>query len=256
MLPILVAPLHDPKGFLFPHLWVVEPLLKDIFSRAVMSITSVTFQNNQALVTRLQADPFFSVHLTSEAQVGNQFAGLFRQAVSESQSGQILHLCFMDRLVFILQSKHRDTFMREIQSLRLSDTPLLYSRSKFAWDTHPQNYCQIEKFSTLVGEYLFGKLLDFAWCHLAVESKLLEKALQQVHHSGLSMLAEITLGLMETLRMKDVDWLEWEDPFLLGRDAGELRSERERSRIETEKRLAYILPTIQTLLDFKDGSGQ
>ena len=48
--------------------------------------------------------------------------------------------------------------------------------------------------------------------------------------------------------MRNVDWLEWEDPFLLKRSAQDLKREREESVEETEKRLAYVLPTVQTLV--------
>jgi hypothetical protein len=44
-----------------------------------------------------------------------------------------------------------------------------------------------------------------------------------------------------------VDWLAWEDPFILQRDAAELKREREQSLDETNKRLKYVLPMLETL---------
>ncbi len=44
-----------------------------------------------------------------------------------------------------------------------------------------------------------------------------------------------------------MDWLAWEDPFVLGREAAELKRERENSRAETYKRLSYAVPMIETL---------
>jgi len=44
-----------------------------------------------------------------------------------------------------------------------------------------------------------------------------------------------------------VDWLAWEDPFILERDADKLKQEREHSLVETQKRLKYVLPMIETL---------
>ena len=44
-----------------------------------------------------------------------------------------------------------------------------------------------------------------------------------------------------------MDWLAWEDPFILSRDATELKRERENSLDETKKRLNYVLPMINTL---------
>jgi len=44
-----------------------------------------------------------------------------------------------------------------------------------------------------------------------------------------------------------VDWLAWEDPLILSRDANEYKLERENSLAETNKRLNYVLPMIETL---------
>jgi hypothetical protein len=44
-----------------------------------------------------------------------------------------------------------------------------------------------------------------------------------------------------------VDWLAWEDPFLLGQDPDVLKHERENSLTETNKRLNYVLPMVETL---------
>jgi hypothetical protein len=250
MQPILVTPLNDPQGFIFLHLQAIEPVLKQLFSQAVLGVTRITFQGQPQAMERLGADPFYVLFPAPEEPVGRQFAALFRQAVTENQPGQILHLCFLDRLAFILQGYHHDLFMQEISALRPADTPLLFTRSVKAWNSHPRNYCEIEQFSSRVGEYLFGRTLDFAWCHLAVQASVLGEALAQVRNSDLSVLAEIVLDLMDSLRVKEVDWLEWEDPFLLGREPAELKSEREASRLETEKRLAYILPTLHTMIRY------
>jgi hypothetical protein len=168
-----------------------------------------------------------------------------------SPPDQVLDLCFLDRLAFILQSEYRETFIQDVRTLPLGMPALLFCRSERAWRTHPRNYREIEQFTTQVGEFLFGKTLDFAWCHLKVRSSRLKKVLDQVHNSDLSVLAEITLGLLDVLEVKWVDWLAWEDSFLLGRDEAELKEEREKSRTETEKRLATLLPTLQTLMGYE-----
>ena len=251
MLPTLVTPLHDLGGSILQHLELIEPVLKQVFLNAVMSVTQATIRGNPAQVDRLRADPFYKLFPVAAKQVGDQFADLYWQAVSVSQSGQILDLCFLDRLAFILQSDHKVAFLQDIHSLDPAESALLFSRSERAWATHPTNYRQIEQFATQIGEFLFGKYLDFAWCHLKVRSGRLEKVLDQVHNPDLSVLAEIMLGLMDAIRMKAVDWLAWEDPFLLGRDQEELKRERENSRAETERRLATCLSTIQTLTRYQ-----
>jgi hypothetical protein len=53
--------------------------------------------------------------------------------------------------------------------------------------------------------------------------------------------------LQDHIQTRDVDWLAWEDPFVLSRDSRELKREREQSQEETNKRLRYVIPMIQTL---------
>jgi hypothetical protein len=54
--------------------------------------------------------------------------------------------------------------------------------------------------------------------------------------------------LQDDIQTRDVDWLAWEDPMILSRDAAELKHERENSPEETQKRLSYALPMIETLI--------
>jgi hypothetical protein len=47
-----------------------------------------------------------------------------------------------------------------------------------------------------------------------------------------------------------VDWLGWEDPLVLSRDPQELKRERESDPAEAGKRLAYVLPMVDAMLQF------
>jgi hypothetical protein len=42
--------------------------------------------------------------------------------------------------------------------------------------------------------------------------------------------------------------------FLMGREPAELKIEREASSLETDKRLSYILPMLQTLIRYRESS--
>ena len=61
------------------------------------------------------------------------------------------------------------------------------------------------------------------------------------------MLAELVLALRDRIGTQAVDWLAWEDPYILGCDADALRAEREANPQETQKRLAYALPMIELI---------
>jgi hypothetical protein len=61
------------------------------------------------------------------------------------------------------------------------------------------------------------------------------------------MVAEMIYYLQSHIQTRAVDWLSWEDPFILQHDATKLKQERENSLEETHRRLSYALPMIQRL---------
>ena len=156
-------------------------------------------------------------------------------------------MCFIDRVAFALQSNYQSAFIADVQAVGPEHTPLIFQRSTAAWDTHPQNYRELEQMVTRVGELLFQKSLDFAWCHLAIQAQQLQRVLPHIERRDLSLFAEFVLALRNEIRTKDVDWLAWEDPFIYGRDPQQLKAEREHSAAETRKRLAYVTRMIELL---------
>ncbi|NIP56079.1 MAG: hypothetical protein GWO26_29655, partial [Phycisphaerae bacterium] len=119
-----------------------------------------------------------------------------------------------------------------------------------AWQTHPANYRAIEGMVTIAGEQLFGRSLDFAWCHIAIQAKRLLEIVPfvQVQDDSMGFFAAIVLAMREDAKTKDVDWLSWEDPFITGSDSQSLKREREGSIGETHKRLGYAIPMLQLLV--------
>jgi hypothetical protein len=89
--------------------------------------------------------------------------------------------------------------------------------------------------------------LDYAWCYLVLQAGRLREIMPFVNDPKISMVAEILYYLQDEVKTRDVDWLAWEDPFIFGRDAKELKQERENSLVETKKRLNYVLPMIDML---------
>ena len=64
------------------------------------------------------------------------------------------------------------------------------------------------------------------------------------------MVAEMVLFLQPEIKTREVDWLAWEDPFILRRDPEELKREREASPEETQKRLGYAVPMVETMVQY------
>lgn len=247
MKPALVFPFHDPDGTMFHHLQTILPDLKDHFERAYICPPLSTQRQNDRM-QQLQADPFFIIFPADrQMNIGEHFAYLYQRAADAAPPEQLLHLCYVDRLAFALEGEYRNTFLNDVGSLSENDVPLIFQRSPKAWETHPQNYRELEGMVTTVGRNLFGKDLDYAWCHLVVRAGQLREIMPHVQNLNLSMVAEMIFYLQEDIKTRDVDWLAWEDPFVLSRDLIELKQERENSIEEARKRLSYVLPMIDTL---------
>ena len=249
MASVVVLPIHDPAGELLPHLPKIMPRMEGVFAGAFLGITAVTAETQPGWVDWLQTHEFCRcIFHRPGLAVGDQFRELYASAAAAYSPDTLLHLCFVDRLAFILQSAHRQSFVDDMQAAHTDESPLIFHRSEAAWATHPANYRAAERMVTTAGELLFGRTLDFAWCHLAIRAGALGDILPRTSRPDMSMMAEIVVQAMgQCIRTKDVDWLGWEDPFLAGRDACQLKREREGSLQETRKRLAYVIPMLQLL---------
>jgi len=252
--PALAFPFNDPRGTMFHHLQSILPDLKTHFERAYICPPSSTWKHVDHM-QQLQADVFFTIFpVDREMQIGEHFAYLYKHAAETAPQEQILHLCYLDRLAFALEGEYREPFLADVGSLTIGDVPLIFQRSQKAWETHPQNYRDLESMVTTLGRHLFGRELDYAWCHIAVRAGELREIMPLVKNPDLSMVAEMIFYLQLNIHTREVDWLAWEDPFILSRDAMELKCERETSRDETAKRLKYVIPMIDTLTRLsKDG---
>jgi len=247
MRPALVFPFNDPEGTMFRHLQSILPDLKGHFEHAYLCPPLSTLKWVEP-IRQLQADDFFTIFLPDrELRLGEHFAYLYRRAADIAHPDQILHLCFLDRLASTLNGKHRNSFLADVDSLVSHDLPLIFQRSQTAWETHPRNYRGLEGIVTTVGRSLFGRELDYAWCHIVVRAGRLREIMPLVKNRDLSMVAEMIFYLQDRIHTRDVDWLAWEDPYILARQPAELKHERENSLEETHKRLAYVLPMIETL---------
>jgi hypothetical protein len=244
-----VFPLHDATGAILARYEPIWPVLETVADRAYVGITSVTQARSPDAIEKLARNSFVEVvSISDQAPVGDQFSGLYRSAANRADGDQVLHLCFSDRLAFAIESSHREHFLADVAGTADCAVPLIFARSEYAWSTHPRNYRDIEEFVTTLGEHLFGRRLDFGWCHLVLQARRLAEVALQVRNHDLSVVSEFVLAVRDEVEMKDVDWLEWEDPHDLGRDARELRRERETSVAEVQKRLGYTIPMMQTLL--------
>lgn len=247
----VVFPLHDKDGPLFSHLQKITPDLKKIFQKAYVSITPPTLELQKGSVENLAKDEFFElVYNQPGSQAGDHYLAAFKLATQKSQPSQTLHLVTLDRLAYILETEHRQSFLTDIVWAEKQNRPVLFLRSTKAWQTHPENYYAIESMATRLGEILFHKTLDFAWCHLVLKSSLLKPLLPKFKAHDFTVFAELAMFLKGQWQTKEVDWLVWEDPFIFGKDPEKFKAERESSAEENERRLGYIIPIIRSLSVF------
>jgi hypothetical protein len=247
MKPVLALPYNDPDGTMLPHLNAILPDLKEHFERAYISPPLSTLEWLQQKKLLLSDDFFVVFPTATDMPVGKRFADLYGRTAAMAHPEQPVHLCYPDRLALALEGGYRESFLADITSLTDDDLPLIFQRSEHAWETHPQIYRKIEGIVTTVGKNLFGHELDYAWCHLVVKAKQLGRIIPLTTLSNISMVAEMVYYIQDEVKTRDVDWLAWEDPLVLNRDADELKREREQSLDETNKRLEYVLPMLETL---------
>lgn len=251
MKPVAAIPIHDLDGSMFPHLERITPDLKELFSRVFIAVSVQTQKHYPEKVHWLESDGFFEVlRHQEERTVGEEFLALYGRVAAACELEQVIHLCFTDRVAYALQSEHRASFMADIQNEGTTFAPLIYQRSELAWQTHPSNYRAIEGMVTTAGEWLFGKSLDFAWCHIVVQAMRLLEIVPtiEIKDHSFGFFAEIVLAIRDEAQTKDVDWLAWEDPFISGSNPQTLKQEREGSVRETNKRLGYAIPMLQAIV--------
>ena len=247
MKPALAFPYNDPDESMFPHLQTILPDLKNHFDHAYISASPSTLEWLQQKKLIIP-DNFFTIFPVDENKlIGENFAYIYQRAAEVAHPEQPFHLCYPDRMAFALEGEYRDSFLADVDSLNSNDLPLIFQRSPYAWETHPKNYRELEGLVTIVGMNLFERELDYAWCHLVVQAGQLREIMPLVKNPDLSMVAEMIFYLQENIKTRDVDWLAWEDPFIFERNDQELKIEREHSLAETNKRLNYVLPMIETL---------
>jgi hypothetical protein len=239
----IVLPIHDPGGIVIPFLWQIESALKQLFQHAFVGLTPATIELQTEQVERLRADPFYILNYNWPGSLlGDHFRSAYASALTFVTPETPLHLCDIDRVAFGFLTAHRSAFINDLLEANKSAQPVLFQRSAKAWATYPENYRQIEGWLTQTGQLLFGQAYDFAWSHLCIRASLLAQVLPKTSSRDFGLLIELVLLLQHQLITRQVDWLEWEDPFILGRSPEELRHERESSRAETLKRLRGMLP--------------
>ena len=241
-MPVLAFVLHDPKDVESQFLRKITPFLKQHFTCVYIRFTHETVQANKKSVEWFKCDGFFRTSECPEnSPIGEHFVDIYKEVTMYSSSEEIVHLCTPDRLAYAVEF-YPTELAHDLESANNLDVPLLFTRSKIAWATHPKTYYALESALSKEGEVLFGKFFDFSWCHFVVKLKDLTQVIPHLSIQDYTFMAEMIVFFRDKLIMQEVDWLSWEDPYIYSRNADELRNEREHSTDETAKRLSYVVP--------------
>ena len=247
----MAAPIHDIKGGLFEKLWRGIDDLKMVFERMVISVTWPTADSLAGEVKKLEKDSFFEVIINKQGTVlCDHFLASYLKAVKIARKGQVIHLATIDRVLWQLIG-HREEYLGAVRESEKGEAPIMYVRSDAAWKSHPKNYWAIEAMVSVLGEKLWGRYLDFFNCEVSIRREDLKKAVIGLDRDKNSFIfgAILVEKLWERWEIRKVDWLSWEDPYIFDRERVGLKKEREASMEEDRKRLGYVLPTIEWLLE-------
>lgn len=251
MKPAICFPLHDTDGTIFDLLDKITPDLKKYFSKTFISFSPKTLLEKEGRMKKICADGFFQAADSADHyQIGDQFSAMLESAAGYCESEQQLHICASDRLSFALLEKYRDSFIKDVLWSEKQEKPVIFTRSKKAWQTHPKNYYAIESMVSSVGQTLLGKVIDFCWCYGTIKISRLKQILPKIKARDWTVVTKYALEIQNEFIEKEVDWLSWEDPFVFNKDYQTLKEQRESDENETEKRLAYAIPMIKTIINY------
>lgn len=245
--PALAFPYHDPSGKYNRIFEKNIELLKKIFDEIYISATPQTVNTNKDFLKTLNDNGFRIYENGNETNFGDHFRNAFKLIKLEDDASHV-YFGFIDRILFALETEYRENFIEDMAK-EIDNDLLIYSRSDFAWNTHPKDYYEIEKIVTDAGKIFTDYDLDWIWCGAMFSKKLIKDVLLDSASQGLSAITEFTsiaINKKYNLDNKKVDWLAWEDLFWAKENNTEMP--KEMSREEKEFRMKYCLDSIRFFL--------
>ncbi len=247
MNPSIAFTIHDDSGRVFELLRKITVFLKEHFSEAFVVVTPVTINILPNDIEKLKTDRFFKVCYSPKNSLIGEHKKLCWEDAAKHSNADTVHLCDIDRLSYAVLN-HERIFIKSLHSSEKVKTALLFSRSDKAWKTHPVNYYAIEKMASELSKILFNKDLDYGWCYLVVNRDLLKNVVNKLTIKEVGVYGELMYWLKNDIAVEKVDWLAWEDPFFFNAEFRKMKRLRELDKKEDEKRLGYVIPTVEFLL--------
>lgn len=235
---VFAFPYHDPHGLNNELFRKTLPMLQSLFSEICIGATPSTVTKNEDFLTFLESEGCKITKNTLETNVGDHYRSALRLGV-ESTNAEHIFFGYLDRVLFALNTNHKQEFIADIEAAAKRDITL-FERSEKAWSSHPTNYREIEQALNTMGKYVVGEEVELGNCGMCMCSELAMRMLQNSTAPSFSAGTEWILLAYQwryaPFRTTS-DWLVWEDPFIENRNEEELKLERERNPKEVLKRL-------------------
>jgi hypothetical protein len=244
---IFTFPYHDPNGKYNQKFRMALPQMKEHFSRICLSTTPSTLEKNGDFLNFLVSEGCLVFRNVEGSKIGDHYRNSLKVAVEKADGNQI-YFGFIDRTLYAINSEYSSEFWQDMQQ---DFSPMiLFERSELAWSRHPDNYREIEQVTNRLGRYLVGKEIELASCGIGLTAelagRLMEMSTEESYSAGTEWIFCAQL-LGEKPIIKKTDWLSWEDPYIDGVDAAQLKSVRENDPLENIKRLEMNIPIINLL---------
>lgn len=245
--PLFALPYHDPKGIYNDKFKSTLPKLQEFFSYICISASPDTASNTD-FFDYLNGNGVETYINEPGSNIGDHFRKALKMGIEKAGEAAIFY-GFIDRTLFALNSQYSDQFVTDIQA-DLGEM-VLFERSELAWSTHPVNYREMEQSANKIGKHLLGQEVELASCGFLLKQDLVSKILAESRERSFSVEAEwILLAYILGIKpiIKKVDWLSWEDPYILDVDEPALKNSREHDPLETQRRLVMNVEIANVLI--------
>lgn len=245
--PLFALPYHDPKGIYNDKFKASLPKLQEIFSHLVISASPDTAENAVffEFLKKAGVDTYIN---EPGSNIGDHFRKALKMGIEKTGDAPIFY-GFIDRTLFALNSNYSKQFIKDIETDW--EEMVLFERSELAWSTHPVNYREMEQSANKMGKHLLGQEVELASCGFLLKQDWARKILAQSQEKSFSVETEwILLAYLLGIKpiIKKVDWLGWEDPYILDINEKKLKIEREHDPLETQKRLVMNVEIANVLI--------
>jgi hypothetical protein len=241
---ILTFPYYDPNGKYNEAFRRQLHTLQSTFDAVCISVVSPTADENTEFVRWLEGRGCTIFRNESGSPIGDHSRAALRLAIEKSRCQQPIFFGFLGRILFALETEWRARFLQDIEDHRANKF-LIFERSLAAWDTHPTNYCEIEKMVSRMFQFLSGRHLELMPCALILSPSAARTVLSQSTSASYEVWAEWTLLAIKNdipVTTVKVDWLAYQHPYWDQVAPDMLKREREASREETIKRIKMNAP--------------